>query len=302
MDVVLLAIDAAAGDGPRVRVLVGREQGVGARDRTGKALGRDLADGHPWREPLEEKGLRHVHGAQSGEVALVEQRRADDGFGIGYEVRDGPFDVPALAEHVGPEVADQRVLVTGRDEVEHAEPGSQRDVRVGRQHRPYRRIAPPSAIVQGPHPPATLHLEVGVEGTTGREPMEDVLAHRDDLDGCVSHQVHRGQGRPAEIRERELVTGQRGVQPPRSLEHRVTFGHDTNCPGRGQAPSSAQSWGYATYAKWLPSGDQLVTLIVPWPPNSEIVAVGVSHSGSSTILSSTGLSAGCPVVPAGNLM
>ena len=282
--------------------LLAASRRVGARDRTGKALGRDLADGQPGREPLQEQGLRHVHGAQPGEVALVEQRRADDGFGIGCEVRDGPFGVPALAEHVRSEVADQRVLVTRGDEVEHAEPGSYRRVRVGRQHCSYRRIAPLPVEVARPHPPAALHLEVGVEGTTGRESMEDVLAHRDDLDGCVSHQVHRGQGRPAEIRERELVTGQRGVQPPRSLEHRVTFGHDTNCPGRGQAPSSAQSWGYATYAKWLPSGDQLVTLIVPWPPNSSIVAVGASHSGSSTIRSSTGLSAGCPVVPAGKLM
>jgi hypothetical protein len=141
-----------------------------------------------------------------------------------------------------------------------------------------------------------------VEGTTGREPMKDVLADGDDLHRRVSHQVSGGQRGPTQIGDAQLVTSKSGMEPPRSLEHRVTFGHDTNCPGRGQAPSSAHSWGYATYAKWLPSGDQLVTLIVPWPPNSEIVAVGVSHSGSSTILSSTGLSAGCPVVPAGNLM
>src|ERR1035437_5736695 len=105
MDVVLLALDAAAGDGPRVRVLVGREQGVGARDRTGKALWGDLADGHPWREPLQEEGLRHVHGAQPCEVALVEQRRADDGFRLRRQVGHGSLGVPGWAEHVRPEVA-----------------------------------------------------------------------------------------------------------------------------------------------------------------------------------------------------
>src|SRR5829696_2348746 len=49
-------------------------------------------------------------------------------------------------------------------------------------------------------------------------------------------------------------------------------------------------------------GDQLLTLIVPCPPNSGNVATASRQLGVRTSRTSTSKSAGCPSVPAGKLM
>ena len=90
----------------------GRPSGAGRRRRTTGGT-RDVAG--------EEAELGAVDGADAGEVALVEQRLAERAVGVGRQPADGLVLVPVGAEQVGPEVADDLVLVLAQHQLDDAE-------------------------------------------------------------------------------------------------------------------------------------------------------------------------------------
>jgi hypothetical protein len=228
--VLLLPLAGVAGRGLLHALGVRRHDLVDDRDQLVRV--RHLAGRRPGRDAADEEGLGHVERADAGEVALVQQRLADRAAGDGEQPPPRLGGVPGLAEDVGPEVADERVLAVGAHQVEHPElVPDRRPLGVG-QDRPDPAV--PARPPAGPvHPPLALHAEVAVQGETAGHPGEQVLPGARDVEDLPAAQVHGGERRPAQVAGDELAPGQGGVQPPGRPPDHVAFGHAPTLPPPG---------------------------------------------------------------------
>ena len=92
-----------------------------ARSHERRQVG-DVGDAGPRVDAADEQGLDLVEVADAGQVALVEDRDADLLVGVLPEPAQRLVEVPVGAEDVGPEVADQPVLVGRRDDLDVVQP------------------------------------------------------------------------------------------------------------------------------------------------------------------------------------
>jgi len=121
VDVARAAVASVAGGRLHRERQVGAHQATCSLDQAVEGVRGQVGCGHPRVEALQEERFRRPQGAYPGEVALVEQRRAD-GLVAGGQVRHGSAGVEVVVQDVRPEVADEGVLLVGADEVEHAQP------------------------------------------------------------------------------------------------------------------------------------------------------------------------------------
>ena len=123
-------------------------------------------------------------------------------------------EVPVGAEDVGAEVADQGVLVRGRDEGHVVQPVADALPAVGGEDRADRegRAAVPARA--GPvDVPTAVHAEVRAQGAVVGQADEQVLAAGDHLAHVDTGEVDGGQLRHPQFAAAQRRAGQRGVHP-----------------------------------------------------------------------------------------
>ncbi len=205
------------------------------------------ATGRSGATPRDEAELGGIHVADAGEPRLVEQGLLDRAVGLLPESAYGLVGVPVGAEQVGAEVTDQVGLaVTGHD-LDEAESETHRDGVVGRQDHASGVGRPGPARPWPEHPPAALHLEVGVEGPTGVavDPREQVLATRGGLADRGAGEVPGGERRHPEVGRGQHRAGERAVEEARRPPDGVTLRHAASAPAasrgtrRRRAPRAA---------------------------------------------------------------
>ena len=241
MDVVVLAFPANPGAGLDGVGKVGRHQAASPRDHAVQRVRAEGGSVRPRVDALQEQRLTGPHRADAGEVALVEQGRADRAGEIG----DGLLLVEAGTEDVRAEVADEGALLAGADEVEHAQPEPGRRPLLGDQQSPDVVGAASAAVEALPaarvsaascgdggrvggrtgDAPLPLHLQMGVQRPAGVKALQDVLATRHDLRDHLAHQIGRGQPRPAQVRGNEHPSSERLVQSGAGTEDGVALWH-----------------------------------------------------------------------------
>ena len=138
----------------------------------------------------------------------------DLGVRRGEQPRTASSAVPVRPEHVRPEVPDDRVLVGGRQQVDDRQPVADGLPRRRLEHRPHLPLRPAGPAVAGPvEVPGAVHPEVRVQRQPARQPGQQVLAARHDLEHRLPGQVDRRQRRHPEVAAHQHVPGQRLVQP-----------------------------------------------------------------------------------------
>ena len=170
----------------------------------------DLRRRRPRRDACDEKGFRHVHGADTGHSRLVEQPRADGPVRGLQQACDGfrtSGSGKGIGHHVRPEMTDQLVLGRGRDQIQHAEPGPDGRPVLVRQHRAHGHTGSPGPMLRTGRGdgPLAFHLEVRVQGEglpagPCLEPDQQVLSVGADLGDGGSGQIDVAQVGPAEFR------------------------------------------------------------------------------------------------------
>jgi hypothetical protein len=127
-------------------------------------------------DALQEEELRAIEGADTGQIALIQQRFTNRAVGLSTDPPDSLVEVPIGAEEVWAKMSDNCVLISGRNQFHDGEPVADYVVITGREHSAdleLRASAPlPTARVDLPHP---VHLEVGVQGELIAEAEELML-------------------------------------------------------------------------------------------------------------------------------
>ena len=209
---------------------VGPHQGPCALDQRPE-IG-DVGHPRPRVDAADEQRLDLVEVADPGQVALVDESDPDLLVGMVAQPAERLVEVPVRTEDVGPEVADQPVLVGRGDDVDVVQAVADALPLVGGQHQAdvVRRAAVPAGA-RSVDVPAAVHPEVGAQRPAVGEPDEQVLPAGHDLAHRGAAQVEGGQLRDAELAPAQRAAGQRGVHPLRGQPHGVSFGHASSVPG-----------------------------------------------------------------------
>ena len=83
---------------------------------------------------MQEEQLRAIEGADTGEIALIQQRFTDRAVGLSNDPPDSLIKVPIGAEEVWAKMSDNRVLISGRNQFHDGEPVADYVVITGREH------------------------------------------------------------------------------------------------------------------------------------------------------------------------
>jgi len=147
----------------------------------------DVCDRCPGRDALQEQRLDAVEVAESGEVALVEQGQAHLTEWVGTKPAYRFGLVEAVVKHIRTQVAHDRVLVRGQEQVDDGKPVADGDPGHRPQHDPdlvVRPAAPP--LVGRVEVPRAVHPEMRVQRHTALDPGQQVLAAGHDLQDLAS--------------------------------------------------------------------------------------------------------------------
>ena len=150
------------------------------------------------------------------------------------------------AEQVGAEVTDHGVLLRASGPARRGPAAGRRPWPAGGQHDPgVRRRAGPTRP-GGHHPPAALHLEVGVQGQRragGREAGEQMLAVGGGAEHHGAGEVDGREGRHAEVGRGEPMAGRARSSRSRGTANRIALRHGSAAPqaARGRTKPAAAS-------------------------------------------------------------
>ena len=197
-----------AGDRPGDRE---PEQAVGQVDERRQV---DLAHRRPRRAPAQEAQLVGPEVADAGQVALVEQRRGERAARVGRQPPHRLGGVPAGAEQVGPEVADDVVLAVGAQQLDDRHVQRVGGGPVGGQHDAHALVEVAGQPLAGAdHGPAAGHPQVRVQGDAAGEPGEQVLAARHGAEHLAAGQVRGGEAGDAQVAAHDGPAGQARLEP-----------------------------------------------------------------------------------------
>ena len=159
---------------------------------------------------------------------------------VGGEPPRGLRGSQSLAERVGTEVADELLLVAGRDHLDVGEVEADGLPLGGADDRARleRGLAP--ALRRPVDVPLALHLEVGVQRVVA-DAVQQVLAARDDLVHGRAAQVDRRRLRHAQLEAGDLGARERLVEPLRRAEDGVALRHGARRPRRASDSLSLSS-------------------------------------------------------------
>jgi len=131
----------------------------------------DVADRRMRVNAMEEEQFGSIEGANASQVPLIEQGLADRAVGSGGNSPDSLVQVPIGPEKVRPEMPDDRVLRSRRNEFDDGKPISDGIMISGCQHGANLKCGSSTpaaaALIDLPDP---VHLEVGVQRELVAEP------------------------------------------------------------------------------------------------------------------------------------
>jgi len=141
-------------------------------------------------DALQEEQLRAIEGADTGEIALIQQRFTDRAVGLSSDPPDSLIKVPIGAEEVWAKMSDNGVLISGRNQLHDGKPVADYVMIISCEHGANLKIGtsapPPTARANLPHP---VHLEMGMQGDLIAEAEDLMLAARDHLPYPDARQV-----------------------------------------------------------------------------------------------------------------
>ena len=212
-------------------VQVGPHQRAGALDQLLQV--GDVGDPGPRVHAADEQRLDLVEVADAGEVALVDQGDADLLVGVLAQPAQRLVEVPVGAEHVGPEMADEPVLLGGGHHVDVVQPVADALPVVGGEDQRGRRRPARRATSCRAGRCASCRPSGSACAGCGRRPAGSAGACRG---ARPRGRRRRSRSRVAscgiaELAPAQRAAGQRGVHPLRRQPDGVSLGHVPSVPG-----------------------------------------------------------------------
>lgn len=158
-------------------VFVGFQESLGEGDKAFWIT--RAADRRPWGDPTQEAQLAGVDIADSGEVALVEQRLTDGPKGIGQQPTPGLVPIPVRAEEIRPEMAHGLLLIMGMEHLQHGQSVADGDPVGGPQDGPDLPMGSTAPVFGGAiNVPGAVHTQMSVQGPAPFEAKQQMLSAR----------------------------------------------------------------------------------------------------------------------------